>query len=445
MTLTIGSEFAGYGGIDLALDSVLDCRPAWFVEWDEAPSRILAHHWPGVPNLHDVTAIDWSSVEPVDIITGGSPCQDLSQAGQRKGMTDGTRSNLWVSMRESIAVLRPMLVVWENVRGALSACADSALGRCPRCVGADPAGAHRPSLRALGRVLGDLADLGYDAWWYGVRASDVGAAHERLRVFVFAIPADSVVDAWRLLDGNRRAAGDPSRCRGEGVRAEGVEVATASAGAALSGCAGSGVGLTLLPTPRTSDTNGAGQHGDGGLDLRTAVMLPTPRATDGTKGGPGQRGSSGDLMLPSAVALLPTPSVADTQGGRKARSGSRGSELLLNGIAASQAWGRYAAAIARAEIAFGRPAPAPTKPGPNGMPRLSARFVEWHMGLPDGHVTDPAIWDGWLDRHGKPRSASAVRNAQLKALGNGVVPRQNAAAATAFLADLRERAMEVAA
>src|SRR5574343_911329 len=67
----------------------------------------------------------------------------------------------------------------------------------------------------------------------------------------------------------------------------------------------------LLPTPRTSDTNGAGVHGDGGMDLRTAVtLLPAPRATDGTKGGPNQRGSSGDLMLPSAVQLLAPPAAA---------------------------------------------------------------------------------------------------------------------------------------
>lgn len=69
----------------------------------------------------------------------------------------------------------------------------------------------------------------------------------------------------------------------------------------------------LMPTPRTSDTNGAGKHGDGGPDLRTVVsLLPTPKATDGTKGGPNQRGSKGDLALPSAVAhLLPTPMAAD--------------------------------------------------------------------------------------------------------------------------------------
>lgn len=139
----------------------------------------------------------------------------------------------------------------------------------------------------------------------------------------------------------------------------------------------------LLPTPRTSDTNGAGQHGQGGMDLRTAVdtlaaatsdaaesilsrsatgdttallptptsrdhkganqrgddtcltgaLLPTRRATDGTKGGPNQRGSSGDLMLPSAVMLLPTPSVADAMGGHLTRSGDRSGELLLPGVA----------------------------------------------------------------------------------------------------------------
>jgi DNA (cytosine-5)-methyltransferase 1 len=158
--LTAGSLFAGYGGIELALSSVLDVRPAWFVEFDKAPSKVLTHHWPDVPNHGDVTKIDWSTVEPVDIITGGSPCQDLSHAGKRAGMTEGTRSNLWVQMREAINVIRPRLVVWENVRGAFSAPADSALEPCPGCVGDGDDG---PVLRALGRVLGDLADLGYDA------------------------------------------------------------------------------------------------------------------------------------------------------------------------------------------------------------------------------------------------------------------------------------------
>jgi DNA (cytosine-5)-methyltransferase 1 len=89
----------------------------------------------------------------------------------------------------------------------------------------------------------------------------------------------------------------------------------------------------LLPTPTVSDTNGPGTHGDGGADLRTAVtmlptprtveLLPTPRATDGTKGGPNQRGSSGDLMLPSAVMLLPTPTVSDHKASRNETANRR--------------------------------------------------------------------------------------------------------------------------
>lgn len=184
--LRLGGLFAGYGGLDLAVASVLNTQPAWFSEYAKGPSKVLAHRFPGVPNHGDITKIDWSTVEPVDILTGGSPCQDLSQAGKRAGMTGGTRSNLWVSMREAIAQLQPSLVVWENVRGAYSASANSSLEHCPGCMG-DPRHTG-PALRALGRVLGDLSDLGYNAAWYGLSASDVGAPHGRPRVFVAAYP-----------------------------------------------------------------------------------------------------------------------------------------------------------------------------------------------------------------------------------------------------------------
>lgn len=184
--MKIGSLFSGYGGLDLAVEAVTGARPAWFCEWDEAPSKILEHHWPGVPNYRDVTQINWAQVEPVDIITGGSPCQDLSAAGKRAGMTEGTRSNLWVNMREAIAVIRPRLVVWENVQGALSAKAtsDSDLEHSDGQVG-DGGGGH---LRALGRVLGDLTEIGYDAEWTTLRASDIGTPHHRARVFLIAYP-----------------------------------------------------------------------------------------------------------------------------------------------------------------------------------------------------------------------------------------------------------------
>ena len=185
-SLKIGSLFSGYGGLDLAVEAVTGAQPAWFCEFDPAPSKVLAHHWPDVPNHRDVTQINWAQVEPVDILTGGSPCQDLSHAGKRAGMTEGTRSNLWVNMREAIATLKPQLVVWENVQGALSAAAtsDSDMEPATGLLG-NAGGGH---LRALGRVLGDLTEIGYDAEWTTLRASDIGAPHHRARVFLIAWP-----------------------------------------------------------------------------------------------------------------------------------------------------------------------------------------------------------------------------------------------------------------
>lgn len=192
---TIGSLFSGYGGLDTAAESAFNARTIWVSDIDPGARKILAHRYPGIPNLGDVTQIDWATVPPVDIITGGSPCQDLSHAGRRAGMTDGTRSNLWVAMREAIATIRPTWVVWENVRGAMSADATSSLEHCPGCMG-NPR--HRgPVLRALGRVLGDLADLGYDAEWHGVRAADIGACHGRWRVFVTARHATTDTNGQR--------------------------------------------------------------------------------------------------------------------------------------------------------------------------------------------------------------------------------------------------------
>jgi DNA (cytosine-5)-methyltransferase 1 len=188
MMMTRGELFAGYGGLGRAVEEVFNAETRWVSEYEAAPSAILARHWPDAPNLGDVTKVDWAAVEPVDIISGGSPCQDLSQAGRRRGMSEGTRSNLWAEMREAIATIRPRYVVWENVRGAYSASAISDLEPCPGCVG-DP-GDGEPVLRAFGRVLGDLAVLGYDAEWRGLRASDVGAPHARFRVFVLARRTD---------------------------------------------------------------------------------------------------------------------------------------------------------------------------------------------------------------------------------------------------------------
>ena len=211
-------------------------QTAWHCEFDKAPSTILNHHYPDVPNLHDVTQVDWEQVEPVDIITGGSPCQDLSTAGKRAGMAEGTRSNLWVNMREAIATIKPRLVVWENVQGALSAAAYSSSDMEP---GQGLLGGGDGHLRALGRVLGDLTALGYDARWTTIRASDIGAPHHRSRVFLIAYPADTGcigLQAARWGGGHGAQVAGP--VGGEGTLPK----------------------LEHLPTPQSRDSLGGGQH-----------------------------------------------------------------------------------------------------------------------------------------------------------------------------------------
>ena len=82
--LRVGSLFSGYGGLDLAVINVLDAEVVWHCEWDDAPSKILDKHFPGVPNYRDVSKVDWAAVEPVDVLTGGFPCQDLSLASTQQ-------------------------------------------------------------------------------------------------------------------------------------------------------------------------------------------------------------------------------------------------------------------------------------------------------------------------------------------------------------------------
>lgn len=130
----------------------------WQSEIDPYGSRVLAKHWPHVPNLGDVTKIDWSSVERPDLVCGGYPCQPFSVAGSRRG-TDDAR-HLWPHFADALRVLRPEWALLENVPGHLS------LG--------------------FGDVLGDLADLGYDTEWECIPAAAVGAPHLRWRLFVVA-------------------------------------------------------------------------------------------------------------------------------------------------------------------------------------------------------------------------------------------------------------------
>ncbi|MEV6523136.1 DNA cytosine methyltransferase [Longispora sp. NPDC051575] len=170
----VGSLCSGFGGLDLAVEVVLGGRLAWYAETDPAASRVMAEHWPGVVNHGDIRALDWTRLENVDVVTAGFPCQDISNAGRRAGIT-GPSSSLWSVIADGVRVLRPPLVFVENV---------AALRR-----------------RGLDVVLADLAALGYDTSWLSLRASDLGAAHRRDRMFLLATqpgrPAGDAADAVR--------------------------------------------------------------------------------------------------------------------------------------------------------------------------------------------------------------------------------------------------------
>lgn len=334
---TVGSLFTGYGGLDMGVMTALDssARIAWTSDVEPGPCKLAAVRWPDTPNLGDITRVDWDAVEPVDIICGGSPCQDLSVAGKRAGMAPGTRSGLWESMFAAIKTIRPRLVVWENVQGALSARSNSSVEPRPGMLGNEPA---RPTVRAAGRVVGDLATIGYDACWRVVRAADAGAPHRRARLFVIGYPHG---EPWDL----RRATGTSEAARGW----------------PLSHPARSGLGNA--------------QHVAG-------TLLPTPQATNASHSSAGYGPNLHEIATRADLTEF----------------------------------GPYAEAIARWEKVTGRASPPPSTPSrrPGGKPQLSTRFVEWLMGLPDGHVTGTDL--------------ALPREQQLRLLGNGVVPQQAALA-----------------
>ena len=148
----------------MAVQQVFGGELVWYSEFEKHPSTLLSQRFPGVPNLGDLTLIDWSKVEPVDILTGGYPCQPFSVAGKQQGENDPR--HLWPYIREAVRVLRPKLAFFENVSN------------------------HRKN--GFPSVLRDLAEDGFDARWTTIRASDVGAPHQRERLFFVVTPYSDV-------------------------------------------------------------------------------------------------------------------------------------------------------------------------------------------------------------------------------------------------------------
>ena len=160
-----GSLFAGIGGFDLGFERAgMKCE--WQVEIDDYATKVLEKHWPNVKRYRDVREVGKHNLKPVDVICGGFPCQDISPAGTKAGI-DGTRSGLWSEYARIISELRPRYAVVENSSALLS--------------------------RGMGKVLGDLAAIGYDSEWEVLSACQFGAPHSRERVFLIAYPDSSFV------------------------------------------------------------------------------------------------------------------------------------------------------------------------------------------------------------------------------------------------------------
>jgi DNA (cytosine-5)-methyltransferase 1 len=161
MKLTVGSLFAGIGGFDLGLERTGGFKTVWQVEIDPYARRVLEKQWPNVLRWDDVRTFPPKPIKQwkCDVICGGFPCQDISDAGKRQGI-DGERSGLWSEFARVLRVLRPRYVIVENSAAIVG--------------------------RGLGRVLGDLSEIGFDAEWSVVSACSMGALHRRERMLIVA-------------------------------------------------------------------------------------------------------------------------------------------------------------------------------------------------------------------------------------------------------------------
>lgn len=199
--LRLMSLCSGYGGLDLAVETVFDATTRFVADVDRDASTVLAERFPMAANIGDIKNVDWQRfVDRVDIITAGYPCQPFSQAGLRRGTED--ERHLWPWIAEAIRSIRPRLVVVENVAGHLR--------------------------RGFGIVLADLAEMGMSARWCTVRASEIGAPHRRERIFAIAYPDGDgfqglpqgngtfrhlAVESWRDANGRSLDALADSNCQ----------------------------------------------------------------------------------------------------------------------------------------------------------------------------------------------------------------------------------------
>jgi DNA (cytosine-5)-methyltransferase 1 len=256
--MNIGSLFSGAGALDIAVEEVFGGQVVWHSEINPAACKVLAHNNPDVPNIGDITCINWDVwpeihpevLVPVDILCGGWPCQPFSLAGKRKGIHDDRA--LWPYVNRAIRTLRPRIVVLENVPAVFSA-------------------------GEFDRVANGLAEAGYDFAWTCLRASDIGAPHRRERLFIVAYTDHPgrgeqrrPVAAPQELAAAEYPCGDVELDLAGPLRAQGK--------AGVTGKPPTPGPASLLPTPaaadgrRGQDFARANRAGSGGDDLVTIAV-----------------------------------------------------------------------------------------------------------------------------------------------------------------------------
>jgi DNA (cytosine-5)-methyltransferase 1 len=309
-SVSVASLCSGYGGLELGLRNLLpESQLVWFAETDRYASSVMEKHFPNAPNLGNLTEIE--DADSVDLVTAGFPCQPVSNAGKRKGIKD----ERWL-IDDVCRIVRRVGARWlllENVPGIFTA----------------------NKGEAFYRVLAALAENGFNAEWTSVRASDVGAPHQRRRWFCLAYTDSASVETWgdKGFDSKR-------------LRPQSLGFAPSSADA-------------------DGDGHGQGSHarGMGRVDGEDA-------------GGTQERERARKVVGDRSDEAASHSNVSGSQGTE--------SEKRRQLPARSVDFGPYGAAIERWELVIGRPAPDPT----DSQRRLNPRFVEWMMGLPDGWVTD---------------------------------------------------------
>ena len=382
MTLgTVGSLFSGCMGLDLGLEAA-GWEIAWACENDPACRRVISRHKPHLTVVPDVREVD-ECLPHVDVLAGGFPCQDLSQAGSGAGLS-GERSGLWHEMSRAIRALQPGYVIVENVPGIATKMGS------------------RPGESALGTVVADLAEAGYVGSWIRLRASDVGAPHKRERVFILATNPERV--RVHTSGGVRGGGeGEPRRSSQEAV-STGPQVARAEDAVSDSAAAAD------AERERFNGRGGGDAHPASGEGDRWSFPAGSP--TSASHADSRRRAfigitQSGRLKRPSGDVTDGSDregqAAADADGERRAQHGGTipGEAPLFaaDGDSERRAWGIYAPAILRWEGAIGRSAPRPT----DDRGRLNPEFTAWMMGFPPE----------WTKQEN--------RTQQLRMLGNSVV------------------------